>query len=521
MSINKKTILSISIILLICSLSCGLFGRSGAQPDSAGSTPLQLIRQWASSATAGSEYGNPDWAAHQATGAPDTPNCGDLNSAWASLDQYSVEWLEVRYSTPVIPFEVNIYESHTPSQVVLVEVLDTEGAYHQVYEATPSMMPDCPYVLSFQVEDAEYQGIGVRITVDQTQLGLPWDEIDAVELVGYGEFSNVQNPSKPEEPSPQIEPKDPTGPALSGGETLSDPSGNWTTFSSADGLDQEEVHAITVGAEGIVWIASGQFGKQSLVDLNNGVFTTHNVSPDGRPVTVSHYGMTAAPDGTVWVATGTKLTFFNGQDWVSYTKKDGLLDDQTKSVALANDGTLWVGSVAGVSRFDGISWESFTKDDGLIDTFIEAIAVDSLGNTWFVSSFGGASYFDGKKWTSFHKGKELPNYPHSSIAIASDGSVWIGSGGGGVSRFDGRDWTTYTVSNDYNLEYVKVIMQGPDGSLWFGTEGQGVYRFDGQTWTNLTKENGLCYDYVDSIAAGPDGSIWFGCRKNGVTRYVP
>ncbi|MBT7191244.1 MAG: hypothetical protein HN916_13750 [Anaerolineae bacterium] len=147
-----------------------------------------IISQWASNASASSEYGNPDWAAQQATGAPDTLECGDTPTAWASEGNFTTEWLELRYDTPVTPTEINIYESHTPTQVVRVEIFDTQGSYHEVYSAQPKMT-DCPYILSISVQEADYQATGVKITIDQSQLNLPWNEIDAVELVGYGDAS--------------------------------------------------------------------------------------------------------------------------------------------------------------------------------------------------------------------------------------------------------------------------------------------------------------------------------------------
>ena len=177
-------------LLIFASLSCGLFSRTTERigPAEPAAAPRQeLIRQWASSANASSEYGNPDWSAMQATGAPDTLECGDRPTAWASYDNFSVEWLEVRYETPVVPTEINIYESHTPTQVSRVEVVDTQGIYHEVYTAEPKMVPDCPYVVSVSVGDVNYQAIGVKITIDQSVIGLPWDEIDAVELVGYAD----------------------------------------------------------------------------------------------------------------------------------------------------------------------------------------------------------------------------------------------------------------------------------------------------------------------------------------------
>jgi hypothetical protein len=144
----------------------------------------EMIAQWAVDATASSEYGNPDWAAFQATGAPDTDECGDYVTAWASATAGTEEWLELTYATPVYPLEINIYQTYTPDQVVRVELIDTEGNYHEVYTAEPvDMGDDCPYVLTVLVDEGEYQAVGVRITVDQSVIG-SWNEIDAVELVG-------------------------------------------------------------------------------------------------------------------------------------------------------------------------------------------------------------------------------------------------------------------------------------------------------------------------------------------------
>jgi hypothetical protein len=203
----------VATVLIFASISCGLFSRAaGRDEPRAEQARLEITRQWASSARASSEYDNPDWSAGQATGAPDTLECGDKPTAWASYGDTSVEWLEVGYDTPLTPTQINIYESHTPTQVVRVEVLDTQGNYHQVYTAEPRMAAECPYVLSVPVQGAEYQASGVKITVDQSQLELPWDEIDAVELVGYADNTaagSEQEPDAAREEQPAQAPESP------------------------------------------------------------------------------------------------------------------------------------------------------------------------------------------------------------------------------------------------------------------------------------------------------------------------
>lgn len=140
------------------------------------------IRQWASSASASSSYGETAWSASQATGAPDVFECGDNSSAWASYNTVGTEWLELTYATPVTVSEVNIYETYNADYVSKVELVDINGGLHEIYTNVP-MSFSCPYTLTIPVFGSDFQAVGVRITVDQTTLN-SWNEIDAVEIVG-------------------------------------------------------------------------------------------------------------------------------------------------------------------------------------------------------------------------------------------------------------------------------------------------------------------------------------------------
>jgi hypothetical protein len=142
------------------------------------------LRRWAISAQASSQYGESSWAASQATGAPNTPQCGDETSAWAAATAGTLEWIQLDYGVPVQALQVNIIETYTPDQVVRVELLDTAGTYHQVYTGQPKTVTQCPYTLSISVDGADLKVVAVKITVDQSVSG-QWNEIDAVELVGW------------------------------------------------------------------------------------------------------------------------------------------------------------------------------------------------------------------------------------------------------------------------------------------------------------------------------------------------
>ncbi len=148
----------------------------------------QQIRQWAVEAEASSEYSSPEWAAMQATGAPDTQRCGDYQTAWASASSDSIVWLEVKFPLAVYVTAVNIIQSFNPNQVVTVELVGQSGRPIEIYNQPPVQVNQpCPYTLPISIDKTKGRFDTVRIAIDQSVLGLGWNQIDAVELVGEAE----------------------------------------------------------------------------------------------------------------------------------------------------------------------------------------------------------------------------------------------------------------------------------------------------------------------------------------------
>ncbi len=140
--------------------------------------------QWAARATASSQFGNPDWSAGQATGAPDTAECGDLPTAWASVASNGVDWLRLEYDTPVVPKQIEIHQTFNPGAINQVDVTIPGGGETQiVYQAHTSVVNTCPFTLVIPISDFQTKIGEVIVYVDQTNHP-GWNEIDAVELIG-------------------------------------------------------------------------------------------------------------------------------------------------------------------------------------------------------------------------------------------------------------------------------------------------------------------------------------------------
>jgi len=142
------------------------------------------LRQWASSASATSEYGPDSWSAQQATGEPDTDTCGDATTAWASESSRGNDTLTVEFDVAVIPLQVNIYQTYNPGAIIEVRLITEDGDVIIVPDsADPLENTPCPGVFTLDIVGVDAPVTSVAIDLNQKLTG-SWNEIDAVELVG-------------------------------------------------------------------------------------------------------------------------------------------------------------------------------------------------------------------------------------------------------------------------------------------------------------------------------------------------
>ena len=153
----------------------------------------------------------------------------------------------------------------------------------------------------------------------------------------------------------------------------------WTTYTTDDGLADNDVRAIAVAADGAVWFGT-ESGGVSRFDGKE--WTTYTgVEYDFWP----YYpidSIAVAPDGTLWFggffSDYLGPSCFDGERWITYTEDDGWPGDAITAIAATSRGTVWVGTwrldisgteASGVCRFDPASseageWTTFTTEDG-------------------------------------------------------------------------------------------------------------------------------------------------------------
>ena len=308
-------------------------------------------------------------------------------------------------------------------------------------------------------------------------------------------------------------------------------SGQWTLYSSDQGLPRGGMTGVVVGSDGTMWAAT----DGSPVTLYR--FDGTEWSQVGEPLDVEYYQwMVATPDGGVAMAVVdssdsresmpfARIVRFDGDQWHNETDAilamsavvtqngsprilgygtDDLVDVQftdgafsVKSasrgdnggsgpaginvwdtVDVSSDGAAWYGTVEGAWRFDGDSLQLIEFD--VRGNCCAPLAVDANDNVWIWlrGTWSGGDLFrlspngDQTRFSSEDGIPFLAEWELTTFLPTSDGSVWLFDPEG-VARFDGVTWTSYTV----------------------GEAQAAGFPSDGRYWN-------------DGVADGPDESIW-------------
>ena len=320
--------------------------------------------------------------------------------------------------------------------------------------------------------------------------------------------------------------------------------GTWKTYTNLDGLASSIVTAIHRDPDGTLWL--GTVGGVSRYDGKEfKTFTQKDGLVDNRVLAINQDS-----DGVMWFGTWNGLSRYDGKEFRTFTQKDGLADNYAFAIHSDPDGTLWVGG-GGVSRYDfdtpsagfdtqatqpkpqskdGNQFLNFTTKDGLTDNNVRAIYSDKDGVMWFGTGIGsalvgrGVSRYDGKTFVNCTRSPAtsatdgLADNSVLAIYRDPDGVIWFGTWGG-LSQYDEKSFVNLTTKDGLTHNNVRAIYRDKDGVLWFGTDGGGVSRYDGKTFLNFTTQDGLVNNSVWSIHQTPDGALWFGGRWGGLSRY--
>ncbi len=220
-------------------------------------------------------------------------------------------------------------------------------------------------------------------------------------------------------------------------------------------------------------------------------------------------------EGNIWLGTGDGLSAMRPRKVRMLIAPDDWQGYKVLSFAAHADGSVWVGTQgAGLYHFADGGWSALDGANGLPSMFVWSILERSDGELLVGSWDKGTVSGRGDRLTA---PSELARAEGSALAMyeAADGRLWIGNQRG-LGCWAGGKLTWVVGKQDFKVPDVRAITAGPDGTIWFGMLGSGLGSLQSGRIQHFGRAEGLASDFVQAVLAEADGTIWVGTSDQGL-----
>lgn len=266
--------------------------------------------------------------------------------------------------------------------------------------------------------------------------------------------------------------------------------------------------------------------------------------------------------GNLWLATEGGLSKFNGVEFATYKKQDGLTSNQLYCLSV-NTGKIWIGTDYGVSSFDGQTFQNYSIPALEQDDWVRKITADSYGNIWYAKATGSAAFIAIEEGSpNFHYFNETIVGKVSGFAETKD-AMWISTYRDGIYKYhyeaarlekvltgtvpdsamitaiysnDGQKiwlaadnqlfaWKngSYEFIHSFDADYrefrIYSIIEEQEGTVWVGTT-RGAFRLHNGFSYPVNASDGLTDNIVYKIHRDREGTLWFGSFGGGLYKSL-
>jgi ligand-binding sensor domain-containing protein len=321
----------------------------------------------------------------------------------------------------------------------------------------------------------------------------------------------------------------------------------WT---SADGLPQNSVHAISQTRDGYLWLGTQEglvrfdglhfsvydsantpalanpnvgvllrgwddelwIGTESgrLVRLADGAFEAF-APPAGQP-SPSITALVQVSPGRLWVGTAEGLSELKDGKLTAVDNPQ-LPKGAVRAVYADHRGVLWIGTDAGLTQGS----RTYTARDGLAGDRITAITEDAQGDLW-IGTTVGLSRRTPEGFVNYSTRDGLPANWVRSLLVDRQGAVWIATERGLARHWQGR-FDPLTDHEGLSRPSITTVFEDRDGSLWAGTNGGGLNRLQTGPILTYSVRHGLSDEVVYALAGDGADGLWVGTIRGGVSHF--
>jgi ligand-binding sensor domain-containing protein/signal transduction histidine kinase len=304
------------------------------------------------------------------------------------------------------------------------------------------------------------------------------------------------------------------------------------------------IKAILCSPDGTIWVGS-RSGLFLLKSEHRECYSTANGLPDDFIL-----ALTNDSQGAVWVGTGGGLCRLRrspspGANIVEelYRTERGLPSDLIKALLPVSEGAMWVGTHSGLAQLmpPSHSVRAYASKQGLSHSDINSLAQDDNGNIWVGTDGGGAIRIAKNAFITYGMQDGLGSSYVIGLLEDRTGRLCAVTKAPGclyVNGFDGSRFQAVAlpVSNVHYgsgwLGWYQVLAQSRDGEWWAASE-KGLLRFSPVDLTQLPRttllhrygvQDGLGGNHVFQVFEDSKGRLWISTRDpagNALSMWDP
>ena len=212
----------------------------------------------------------------------------------------------------------------------------------------------------------------------------------------------------------------------------------------------------------------------------------------------------------------------------AYTVEQGLVQSQVYTILQDLEGYLWVGTGDGLSKFDGKEFITYRRQQGLGGNIVSSGFRDNEGNLWF-------GHYSGKLTKYSWKNKKINAitlldsgaFYIRKIIQDSNGSLLVGTNTKGIFCNINNKWYRFTQKDGLYSNTIQDMALLNDGSMLIAfKEGLLKCRFDTLKKTlisdSLPELSFLRKEFINDVDVEKEsGIIWIATETKGLIKLVP